>query len=86
MNFAKSVSMIVVCSKKWEKDGKVFNTITFSIFGLGSCSFTVDERLIPDLVDGQKVKVNLDLGISNNKPYIKPNWETLELVDAGIID
>lgn len=85
MNFAKNVSMMVVCSKKWEKDGKQFNTITFSIFGLGSCNFTVDERLIPDLADGQMVKVSLDLGISNNKPYIKPNWATLELVDTGNI-
>lgn len=86
MNFSKNVVMMVVCSKKWEKDNKVFNTITFSIFGLGSCLFTVDERLVPDLCDGQMVKCDLDLGISNNKPYVKPNWQTLELVDTGNID
>lgn len=86
MNFSKNVRMMVVCSKQWEKEGKRFNTITFSILGLGACSFTVDERLVPNLVDGQLVKVDLDLGISNNKPYIKPNWESMELLNVGNID
>lgn len=81
MNFAKRVQMICVCSKKWEKEGKLFNTIDFSILGLGSCSFTVPEKLIPDLMDGQRVVVDLELGISGNKPYIKPNWSTLEIVE-----
>ena len=70
---------VVVCSKKWEKDGKKFNTIEFSIFGLGSTKFTVDEKLVPDLIDGSMVKFELELGIRDGRFYVKPNWESLEL-------
>lgn len=78
------IKATVVCSKKWTKDNRVFNTITLSVIGLGSMDLTVDERLVPDLLDGQGVSLNLGIGISKNKPYVKPEWETLKILNEEV--
>lgn len=76
------IKAVVVCSKKWTKDGNTFNTVTLSVIGLGSMDFTVDERIIPDFVDGQAVSLELGIGISKNKPYVKPLWNTFTVEDV----
>lgn len=78
------IKATVVCSKKWSKDNRTFNTITLSVLGLGSMDLTVDERLIPDLLDGQSISLNLGIGISKNKPYIKPDWDSLKILNEEV--
>lgn len=73
------INASVVCSKKWEKDGRTFNTVTLSVLGLGAMDFTVDERIVPDFIDGQSLSLELGIGVSKNKPYVKPIWETLKI-------
>lgn len=78
------INATVVCSRKWIKDNRTFNTITLSVIGLGSMDLTVDERLIPDLLDGQSISLNLGIGISKNKPYVKPDWESLKILNEEV--
>lgn len=78
------INATVVCSRKWQKDNRTFNTLTLSVLGLGSMDLTVDERLIPDLLDGQSISLNLGIGISKNKPYIKPDWDSLKILNEEV--
>lgn len=87
IRFAKNVEMSAVCSNQWEKDRKKFNTITFSLLGIGIAKFTVAENVIPDIADGQKISVDLVLSCHDGKLSLKPAWETLQVlgVDQSLI-
>lgn len=78
------IKATVVCSKKWSKDGKNYNTITLSVIGIGAMDFTVDERLVPDLLDGSGISLELGIGASKGKPFIRPKWETLKVLSEDV--
>lgn len=72
---------VVNFSKKWSKDGKTFNTVEIGVVGIGSMQFTVDERIVPDFIEGETISLDLGIGASKGKPYVKPDWGSLQVIN-----
>jgi len=62
---------VISVSKRISKAGKEYVSVTLGFPGFEKCSFFLDERLVPDFVEGKDVLVEFDLTFKNFKPDLK---------------
>jgi len=62
---------VISVSKRISKAGKEYVSVTLGFPGFEKCSFFLDERLLPDFVEGKDLLVEFDLTFKNFKPDLK---------------
>lgn len=54
------------------KDGRVWNKIQGTALGIGIFSLLVDEKKVPDEIEGKTVTAIFKIGVDNSfKPYLR---------------
>lgn len=64
--FSIQIPIVVAVSKKFTKGDKTYNIIEGVAPGLGIFKQFVDEKLIPDVIEGEQVKANFEVSIDRN--------------------
>ena len=62
---------VISVSKRVSKAGREYVSVTLGFPGYEKSSFFLDERLVPDFVEGKDVLVEFDLTFKNFKPDLK---------------
>lgn len=62
---------VLKVSKKVSKAGRDYNQVILGMPGYEKMSCFLDERLVPDFVEGKTLQVNFDLTIRNWKPDLR---------------
>jgi len=62
---------VISVSKRVSKSGRDYVSVTLGFPGFEKSSFFLDERLVPDFVEGKDVLVEFDLTFKNFKPDLK---------------
>jgi len=62
---------VISVSRRVSKNGKDYVSVTLGFPGFEKCSFFLDERLVPDFVEGKDVLVEFELTFKNFKPDLK---------------
>ena len=67
------IKMTVSTARKYDYEGKKFVEITGILAGLGLFKMSVNEKLIPDDLEGQEVTAVWNVGIDRKtfKPYFR---------------
>jgi len=62
---------VISVSKRISKAGKEYVSVTLGFPGYEKSSFFLDERLVPDFVEGKDVLVEFELTFKNFRPDLK---------------
>lgn len=82
LGVVENIVTSVIVSKKWEKEGKSYNTVQLAVPGLGFIKQTFPEERVPDIAEGKVCKCAIGVSLYDGKITAGIIPETITVFDV----